>query len=639
MPGIFGIASQSPVPSQMLSAMSARMARQPWYIDDRFLDESGRVMFGRTALGDVDSVRQPAESADGTLVAMLTGEVYDYWPQRRKLEAAGQRFRSSGQAELIVHGLSRQGPAFFRSLHGKFAAVVWNHRNQRLTLINDRFGMKQLYFAKLPGRLAFGSQIQSLLADTALSRRISVRGLAQFLTFGQLLGEETLFENVRLLPAASCLHYDVASGSSTIERYWQLESQQAGRADSEALDRIDHAFAQAVERCTAGTDELGLSLSGGMDARTILALAARPGRRLMTLTSGMPGNMDHRAAREMARIVNVPNHHVDLDSSFLAEYETHLRQMVRLTDGQYLCQCIVLPTLPVYRELGVRVLMRGHAGEMMHMRKAYNFSLLPQSLRLTDADLFAWLWPRLQSYMLDGVHSRLFAASQRDGIESLARESLQTCLDGTAGMHRPVHRIWKLFLDQRLRRETALSMMEFDSVVETRLPYLDNDLVDELFAADPALKLDDTIQSHILRRHRPEFLDVVNVNTGTVVGAGPMRRAVGGFRKRVLAKLGAKGYQPYERLGLWLRRELRPLVQRLLLSDRTLGRGIFDSDTVRAVVGDHLAARRNHTYLVLALMIFETFQRELVDDDGPVDRNGFKNEGAQAAPAPVPACR
>src|SRR5205814_273208 len=128
----------------------------------------------------------------------------------------------------------------------------------------------------------------------------------------------------------------------------------------------------------------------------------------------------------------------------------------------------------------------------------------------------------------------------------------------------------QMFLAQRLRRETAQSLVEFDSVVETRLPYLDNDLVDELFAAPPELKLGDAIQAHILRR-RPDFLRVVNVNTGTVVGAGRVRRAVGNFRRRVLAKLGVKGYQPYERLGLWLRRQLRPLVERLLLDDRCLG--------------------------------------------------------------------
>src|SRR5262249_14425971 len=146
---------------------------------------------------------------------------------------------------------------------------------------------------------------------------------------------------------------------------------------------------------------------------------------------------------------------------------------------------------------------------------------------------------------------------------------------------------------------------------------LDNELVDELFAAPPELKLGDKIQSHILRRSRPEFLRVVNVNTGTVVGAGSLRKSVANFRRRVLAKLGVKGYQPYERLGLWLRRELRPSVERVLLSDRCLGRGVFHPDAVRSVVANHLERGANHTYLLLALMIYETGQREFVDAPAP----------------------
>ncbi|HEY1379577.1 MAG TPA: asparagine synthase-related protein, partial [Gemmataceae bacterium] len=385
---------------------------------------------------------------------------------------------------------------------------------------------------------------------------------------------------------------------------------------AETLDRIDAAFARAVDRCTRDTDGLGLSLSGGMDARTILAVAGRP---MTTLSLGMDGSMDHRSAAAMAKLVGCPHRQVVLGEEFLGQYESHLRHMVRLTDGQYLCQCIVMPTLPVYRDLGIRVLLRGHAGELMHMSKAYNFSLDHGVLGITDeAQQFAWLWRRLQAYMLDGTDGRLFAPRYRDEVEGLARDSLRDAFAQTAGTEPPAHRIWQMFIAQRLRRETALSLVEFDSVVETRLPYLDNDLVDELFAAPPELKLGEAIQAHILRRRRPDFLRVVNVNTGTVVGAGRARRAVCNFRRRVLAKLGVKGYQPYERLGLWLRRQLRPVVERLLLDDRCLGRGVFDPDALRAVVGDHLAHRKNHTFLLLALMIHEAGQREFVDADAEV---------------------
>ena len=134
------------------------------------------------------------------------------------------------------------------------------------------------------------------------------------------------------------------------------------------------------------------------------------------------------------------------------------------------------------------------------------------------------------------------------------------------------------------------------------------------FRLPPELKLDEQIQAHILRRHRPEFLRVQNVNTGVRMGAGRLERAVGKFRQRVFAKLGVRGYQPYERLGLWLRRELRPLVEKLLLDDRCLGRGLFDPECVRTIVQNHLDGR-NHTFLMLAMMIYEMGQREFIDTE------------------------
>lgn len=161
-----------------------------------------------------------------------------------------------------------------------------------------------------------------------------------------------------------------------------------------------------------------------------------------------------------------------------------------------------------------------------------------------------------------------------------------------------------------------MSLVEFNSLVETRLPYLDDDLVELLLAVPAELKLGDRIQAHILRRRRPEFLDIVNANNGARMGTGSVGLFFAKVRLKVLAKLGVKGYQPYERLGLWLRRELRPFVQKVLLDDRCLERGIFDPQGVQSVVEQHLQKQANHTYLLLAMMIFELGQREFFDGEG-----------------------
>ena len=618
MPGIFGWTGRTPESAGLLDDMAGQLRHHPWYVECRRLDEAAGVALGRMALGFTDSVTQPASNEDGSLLAVMDGEIYDYDEQRRILENEGHRFTSTGQAELLLHGYESRGKEFFRGLHGKFVAAIWDAKRRRLILTNDRFGMRPLFYARVAGRLLFASEIKALLVAPEVSRERSLRGVAQFFTYGHLLGDDTLLEGVRLLPAAGWLTYDAQDDQLTLDRYGSLQPRSGGGAESERqmLDRIDEAFGTAVERCLHEQGPLGLSLSGGLDARSILG-AIPDDVPVTTVCVGMDGSMDHRSAAEMARLTRRKHHQCLLGEGFLADFETHLRNMVRLTDGHYLSQCIVMPTLPVYRDLGIQFLLRGHAGELMHMTKAYSFSLDQEALALRDeAGLEAWLFRHLQTYMLEGTEGKLFAPAHRRQIEELARDSLRSCLRESAGLAPPVHRIWHLFLSQRLRRETAMSLVKFGSLVETRLPYLDQDLVETLLSVPPELKLDEKIQAHILRRRRPSFLKVRNVNTGACMEAGPLARGLAKVRQKIFAKLGIRGYQPYERLGLWLRRELRPLVQKLLLSDRCLERGLFDAQTVRRVVQNHMNGK-NHTFLILALMIYEIGQHEFIDGPAP----------------------
>jgi len=216
--------------------------------------------------------------------------------------------------------------------------------------------------------------------------------------------------------------------------------------------------------------------------------------------------------------------------------------------------------------------------------------------------------------MVDGVDGPLFRSVEGNRIAQLARQSLCECFDDLADVESPLQRIWHLFVSQRLRRETTLSLVKFRSVAETRVPFMDPDLVAVLLAAPPGLKTGDQIQSHILRKHRPDFLRVCNTNTGAPVGAGALSRRWGTLRMKLLAKLGVPGYQPYERLGLWLRRQLATTVKEILRSETCLDRGIFEPDTVRTTLEQHFSGRRNHTYLLMAMMIFELGQRYLCDE-------------------------
>jgi asparagine synthase (glutamine-hydrolysing) len=649
MPGICGIVRSSatqPV-AELLSEMLQSLRHYPWQRIERGGDEADAAL-GRVSLGIVNSEPQPAVVADAasfraeagsvghasgaSSVAVMDGELLGAEERRRELHAAGHAFESGSHAEILLRGYLAQGKEFLARLDGKFSAAIWDGRSRRLVLANDCFGMKPLYYCNPSGRFLFASEIKALLLDGDVPRTPDRKGLAQFFSFGHLWGEETLYESIRVLPAGAWLTYDADDDRVTVERYHSFTSAADAADRGEMLERLDATFKAAVDRRCNGVPNLGLSLSGGLDARTILGVMDREQAPVTSVCLGIEGSLDHRSARQLAALAGNPYHAYTLNDGFLADFEQHLRQMVRLTDGHYLSQCIVMPTLPFYRELGIRVLLRGHGGELLHMRKAYNFSLDAAGLAIRDESaLEGWLHRHLRAYMLDAVDAPLFAGMETADVDALARETLRSALAETAGWDPVLHRAWHLFITQRLRRETAMSLVKIGSFVETRLPYVDKELVSLLLSTPPEWKLDELIQAHILRKRFPDFLDVTNVNTGSRIGAGRLTRKFNYLRMRVLAKLGVKGYQPYERLGLWLRRELRPLVRKVLLGDRCLQRGLFRPDTVRRIVEQHFQHQRNHTFLLMAMMICELGQQMFVDADAATveeealcDRTGFE---------------
>jgi len=613
MPGIFGVCAQQPNGDVQVIAerMAASMRHHSWYSSGTHSDPAGYIACGQITL----RAGSEASPDAAPVVVMLDGEIYDYDSQRRELESEGLQFRSRDASELLARGFERWGQAFLNRLEGYFSAAIWQPHERTLFLVNDRFGMKPLYYGVTPDGFAFASEIKALLKHPGIARQRSLGGVAQFFTFGHFLGEHTLLQSVRVMPPGSVLTYD-ARGGVAVRRYWQMQPGGTIRTQREALEELDRSFARAVSRRIDGPLQLGLSLSGGLDARTILAAIPRRTAHVKSMSVGIPGSIDHRAASSLAEIAGAEHHCEYLKNDFLERFPEHLRTLVHLTDGHYLDQAITVPTLPVYRSLGIEALLRGHAGELLHMDKAYAFSIRPDELAFKDVTAVeSWLWSHLTTYMIEGVEHDFFRPALRAEAAALARQSLIEALAPSERFSPPAQRIWHLFVSERLRRETAMSMQMFGSVVDIRMPYLDAEFVDLTMRVPPTMKMGDVIQSFILNQRSPEFLQVVNANTGTNPGAGNLQRTFGTLKLRMLAKLGVPGYQPYERLGLWLSHQLQPFVADLLLSDRSLDRGLFDPETLRRVIEDHQHRRKNHTFLIMAMLIFELGQRQFIDED------------------------
>lgn len=596
MPGLCGVVSAGDGGGPLVGSMAAAMCHYDWHVRETAV--AGPLALARVSIAEAAGAAPPQAAwfaDDGSFAVGFDGE----------LHAAGDAPAEwdSTPARRLLEGIRGAGPSALAGFHGCFAAAIWNRSARELSLANDRFGMRPMYWTQVGSDLLFAAEVEALFASPGVSRAFSPEGVGQFFSFGHFLGDATLYAGVRALPPGAWLTWNADTRRVTVGRYDELPASSGPRSDAEWLDAISSRFRQSVAQCCRG-DRMGLSLSGGLDARTILGAAPRE-VPLTCVSLGVPGGIDHRAASRLAALAGRAHHAHVLDGDFLARFEPLFRQTVKLTYGHYVDQGIVLSALPAYRALGIRTLLRGHAGELMHMRKAYAFSLDDEALRATSpAAVRSWLWDHLSGYMIGAADQTLWSGGAAAGPPEAARASLERDFADAGGEAAPLQSVWRLFVEQRLRRETAVSMHLFRSFVEVRLPYLEPALVATIFAAPVALKLSDAIQVHILRACHPEFLHVVNANTGAPMAAGRLRTRLAHLKLRALSKLRVPGYQPYERLGLWLARELQPLLRRALLSDAFLDQKIFERDGVVSMLEQHARRDRNHTFLLMAMLVF-----------------------------------
>ena len=594
MPGLIGIVSPRDAEAfatDRLAAAEAAMPGNPSWERRSWRSREGDCEMTCFARGNPSS--SVIQSIGSSTIA-FDGEIFG-------LDVPKER-----QGGYLLERFIQGGIESLKTFEGRFVAAIWANETQQLTLLTDKFASKPLYHAISEKGIAFGTSVNAVKQSLIGSEGMNLDGIIQFFTFGHLWNDDTFYESIKVAFPASCIEYNAKTKQVKTSQYWRPSSSQRLPHD-ESLELLSNTLAESVVEQSRDTPGLGVALSGGLDARTMLALVETDKIQPACVSLGMEGSLDQRTASKLAELAGCPFHPLILGEGFLENFRQHMERMVQLTDGHYLSQCIVMPTFPLYESLGIEVLLRGHVGELLHMHKAYNFSVDDEFSSVnSDASLKDWLWTHLQSHLTAGVPEPLLKNVDADTFTESGRRSLDLSLQATDHFDQPLDRLSQLFLDQRTRRETAMSLVKFSSVADPRLPYLDSRFITAVFATDPVLRIDEDIQSYILRTRRPEFLKPANSNTGAPVGVSAMRRQLSYYRMRILAKLGVKGYQPYERLGLWLKRELRPLVESILLDPRCLDRGLFNPECVRSVVHRHMEGQANHTYLIMAMMVMET---------------------------------
>jgi asparagine synthase (glutamine-hydrolysing) len=624
MCGIVGRVGPAPVSEREIHCMCDA-------IRHRGPDDWGVFVEGGTGLGarrlsiiDIAGGHQPIANEDGTVVVVMNGEIYNYPQLRPELEAAGHRFRTRTDTEVLLHLYEQYGEAMLGRLRGMFAFAVWDRTRRRLLLGRDHFGQKPLFYTVTDGRLTFASEVKALLADDPTLAELSPFALDQYLTLRFVQPPETFFPQVRALPPA---HYMVwEDGRPRVERYWQLAyGPKWTDGEAELLERIDALLAETVSAHLLSDVPVGAFLSGGLDSTLIASYAARElGAELRTFSMGIP----YRDLNELPAAAAVAARY---GTRHFAEEVTptvvhDLPRLVAALDepADPLSMCLLHLARMTARE--VKVVLGGDGGdELFGGYDRYS------------ADRWLDLYRNVPSVVRDLVSSQVLGrlpdqftfksfTHKLRWVDQMARKS---------GGERYAESMQFFWFNEAHRAE--LYTPEFRRKLGGARPdacILDlfasapaEDPVDRMMYVDVASRLpgqslmilDRATMAYSLESRSP-FLDV---RFAELMARVPVGLKVRGRQLRYLERKLAERYLPREVLDrkkqgfasplmYILNDEVRRLAPRLLLKSELARDGYLRTERVRDLVNEHLEGRRDHGNRIWLLLTAEVWYRHFI---------------------------
>jgi asparagine synthase (glutamine-hydrolysing) len=547
--GLIDLRGERRIPGRTLRRMAdAIVHRGP--DEDGFLDSEPGIGLANRRLSIVGLAdgKQPISNEDGSVVVVFNGEFFDYPEVKAQLQAKGHVFRTHCDTEIIPHLWEEYGEGMFAHLRGQFALALWDRRQRRLILARDRFGICPLFWARttLDGTdwLLFGSEIKAILASAMIEARPDVRGIDQVFNFFAVPGVPTCFAGVSTLQPGHflTLQFGVSGQLATItdRPYWEMEFPDRGHErdsdDPKALvDEFERVFTGAVERRLRADVPVVSYLSGGIDSSIVVAAACKiRGTPIPTFTIQIkhPKLDETSQAAVMSRYIGSDPVVVSVGD---AEVLEHYPELIRAAEAPVIdtsCTALLMLARSVHQH-GYKVALTGEgsdewlAGYVWYKVHKW-FTLLDFSPRLKFSNLVRRGVMKLigappgTTRMIDQVRAKLgeFTAFQemygfmgQSRLRFFSEATLQSIGDTLpyeylspdyAKINRwhPLNQ--SLYWAGRIHLPGHLLSLKGDRIamnssVETRYPFLDEEVFDFLAKLHPRWKMRGMQDKYILR--------------------------------------------------------------------------------------------------------------------------------------------
>jgi len=576
----------------------------------------GNVGLGHRRLAIIDlspAGHQPMVSADHRWVLSYNGEIYNFRKLRAELEAAGVWFRSQTDSEVVLYALARWGTDALLQFNGMFALALWDRKERTLLLARDRYGIKPVYYSQQNNVFSFGSEQKAITAQPGFRKVLNKPALLEYFTFQNIFTDQTLLQDIKILPAGHYLTLSTRHPELRTNQYWdyRFRESEKPRKKEEYIEELDRLFEQAVNRQLVSDVELGAYLSGGMDSGSITALAARQFPYLKTFTcgfdlssaSGIELAFDERAKAE----------------AMSAKFKTEHYEMVLKAGDMERC----LPKLTWHLEeprVGqsypnyyaaklaskfVKVVLSGSGGDELFGGYPWRYYRTASAQNFEHyIDEYYLYWQRLvRNAELKALLAPIWQEVKDVSTRDIFRDVF---LSHQNKLNRPEdyinHSLYfeaKTFLHGLFMVEDKLSMAHG---LESRVPFMDNDLVDFAMSCPVSLKINNLDNVLRINENEPgsktrKFFQKTND------GKQILRDVMSLYIPSEITQAQKQGFSSPD--ASWFKGESIEFVKRKVLTGNPRIYEYLDADSVRELIQQHLDGSENRRLLIWSLLNVE----------------------------------
>ena len=618
MCGIAGILNlnNETVSPVLLKKMTDAIAHRGPDGEGHFVD--GPLGLGHRRLAIIDlspAAHQPMMTRDGRYVISYNGEIYNFKELRTELESLGHLFHSQSDTEVVLAAYTEWGVKALDRFNGMFAFAIWDKKTKELFIARDRYGIKPLYYSFFGNAFIFASEQKAILEHPAAKREIDLEGLLEYFTFQNFFSDRNLLKGIHTFPAG---HWAEISSSgntgklNTIQYWYYNFSEPENPSDErEYIEELDRLFVQAVKRQLVSDVDLGAYLSGGIDSGAITAVAAKQLAYMKSFTCGFDLNsasglemaFDERSRAEyMSYLFKTEHYEMVLKAG---DMERCMKKLAWHLESPRIGQSYPNYYAAQLASKFVKVVLSGTGGDELFGGYPWRYYRAVVNDNFEHyVDKYYKFWQRL---IPNTVIHKVFAPSW-DGMKHIQTRDIfrdvfqHHASDLTTPEDYVNHSLYfeaKTFLHGLFIVEDKLSMAHS---LESRVPFMDNDLVDFAMRLPVSLKLGnlDKIVNFDGNEPGPKTKKYFEKTSD---GKLLLRKMISRHIPDSISNGVKQGFSAPD--ASWFKGESMDYVKKILFNKNARIYEFMDEAAVRPLVDEHLEGRHNRRLLIWSLLNVE----------------------------------